>query len=202
MELTRRRRRKPEAAETEILDAAESFLRQFPYREMTVDDVMSRTGLSRPSFYEYFRDRSHLIIKLSERINTQNQVLADRWFTHPDPVEGLRHSTRELVQWYVTHGHLLRAMSDAAHSDEIVEASYRAAFESVIDATAERIREFISNGSTALPGLDPREVASALLWMNERFMIERLGRRPQADPEVVIETLVAIWMRVLHGVAR
>src|SRR5208337_1654627 len=62
---TRRRRRKPEAAETEILNAGENFLREFPFRDMTVDAVMSRTGLSRSSFYEYFRDRNHLVIKLT-----------------------------------------------------------------------------------------------------------------------------------------
>ena len=64
----RRHRRKPEAAESEILNAAENFLREFPFREMTVDHIMAGTGLSRPSFYEYFRDRSHLVIKLTERL--------------------------------------------------------------------------------------------------------------------------------------
>jgi len=57
-------------------------------------------------------------------------------------------------------------------------------------------------GVTELDGLDPREVAAALLWMNERYMIEKLGRRPQADPKVVADTLVAIWSRVLHGAGR
>ncbi len=51
----------------------------------------------------------------------------------------------------------------------------------------------------SLEGLDPKEIATALLWMNERYLIERLGRNPQADPKVVIDTLVAIWLRVLHG---
>ena len=48
-------RRAPEAAESEILSAAENFLREFPVRDLTVDNLMARTGLSRASFYGYFR---------------------------------------------------------------------------------------------------------------------------------------------------
>ena len=52
-----RRRRRPEEAERAILAAARAFLEEHPFREMTVEGVMIRTGLSRPAFYAYFRDR-------------------------------------------------------------------------------------------------------------------------------------------------
>jgi len=169
---------------------------------MTVDDVMARTGLSRPSFYEYFRDRSHLIVKLVERLNLRDRAASARWFTDPDPIEGLRHSVRELVQSYITHGHLLRALSDATHVYENVEESYRERFNITIKDTARRMGEFIASGAMSLDGADPHEIASALLWMNERYMIEKFGREPHADPKVVIDTLIAIWTRVLHGTAR
>jgi AcrR family transcriptional regulator len=197
-----RRRRKPEAAESEILNAAEHFLRERPFREMTIDDVMARTGLSRPSFYEYFRDRSHLVTRLTERLSERNRAITERWFSGRDPVEDLRHTMRELVEMYVTHGHLLRALADVANTDAKVEATYRRSFAAVADATAQRIRAHIANGAVALDGLDPAEIAAALLWMSERYMIERLGRQPQADPGVVADTLVAIWMRVLYPTAR
>ncbi len=199
---SRRRRRKPEAAESEILNAAENFLREFPFREMTVDDVMARTGLSRPSFYEYFRDRSHLIVKLVERVNIRDRAASARWFTDPDPIEGLKHSVRELVESYLTSGHLLRALSDAIHVYENVEASYRERFDITIKDTARRMGDFIAQSSISLDGLDPQEVASALLWMNERYLIEKLGREPHADPKVVTDTLIGIWTRVLRGPAR
>lgn len=198
----RRRRRKPEAAESEILNAAESFLRELPFRDMTIDEIMSRTGLSRPSFYEYFRDRNHLVIKLTERLTQRNDVITEQWFSGQDPVEDLRRTTRELVEMYVTHGHLLRALSEAANNDAKVEEVHRKMYASVIDATAGRIRAHMASGAIELDGLDPHEIAAALLWMNERYMIERLGRRPQADPKLVADTLAAIWLRVLHGVER
>ena len=66
-----RRRRSPESAEREILDAAEAFLRERPFRDLTVDEVMARTTLSRPSFYVYFRDRHQLAVRLVEGIGEE-----------------------------------------------------------------------------------------------------------------------------------
>src|SRR5438128_11432031 len=58
-----RRRRRPEDAEREILDAAEALFTRRPVDAVTIDEVMSETGLSRQAFYAYFRDRHHLIAR-------------------------------------------------------------------------------------------------------------------------------------------
>src|SRR3954471_9922536 len=75
----RRRRRTPEVAEREIMDAAEELLRERPFRELTVDEVMRRTELSRPSFYVYFRDRHHLVLRIVERLTAESSAMADIW---------------------------------------------------------------------------------------------------------------------------
>src|SRR5258707_6069433 len=77
--LRRRRRRRPEDAQSEILAAAEAFLRVHPFNAMTVDDLMARTGLSRPSFYEYFNDRHDLVIKLVEKLGSKTFPVTDEW---------------------------------------------------------------------------------------------------------------------------
>ncbi len=195
----RRRRRKPEAAESEILSAAENFLREFPLRDMTVDDIMSRTGLSRPSFYEYFRDRSQLVIKLCERLNARALAMSETWLSSEQPVEALRHSLRDFAELFATEGHLLRALVDAANTDREVEATYRRNLQTVIDLAARRIRDDIARGLTNLEGIDPQDLASALVLMMQNFFVEKLGRRPQADPKAVADTLATIWTRVLYG---
>src|SRR3712207_7576997 len=81
----RRRRRSPEEAEREIIAAAESLLRERPFRELTVDEVMRRTGLSRPSFYVYFRDRHHLVLRVVERIGGELFTMSERWFRGAEP---------------------------------------------------------------------------------------------------------------------
>ncbi len=194
----RRRRRKPEAAENEILDAAEAFLRERPFREMTVEDVMSRTGLSRPSFYEYFRDRHHLVIKLVERFGNSTYQVAEQWLNgHSDPLNDLQEGAERLVAMYAERGYLLRALADAASHDGDVEQAYRATINRLIEAAAARIRAGIESG--AVKDLDPSEVAVALVLMNERYLMERFGSEPKADPRAVADTIVAVWKRVLYA---
>jgi TetR/AcrR family transcriptional regulator, ethionamide resistance regulator len=192
----RRRRRKPEVAESEILEAAENFLSHHPFRELTIDDVMSRTGLSRPSFYEYFRDRHHLIMKLTERLTHSTSTRSESWLSGSDMLEDLRVTLEGVVELYVTRGHLLRALADAACHDPQAEVSYRKMMATFIDVTATRIREGIERG--VIKGLDAEQVATALVFMNEGYLIEKLGTNPQTDPKVVAETLLLIWQRVLY----
>ena len=85
----RRRRRSPEVAEREILAAAEEMLRERPFRDLTVDEVMRRTELSRPSFYVYFRDRHHLVLRVVERFGAEMWTMSERWFEGTGP-GGLR----------------------------------------------------------------------------------------------------------------
>lgn len=195
-ERPKRRRRKPEAAESEILDAAESFLKERPFREMTVDDVMAATGLSRTSFYEYFHDRHHLMVKLTKRLGAWTYTVGEAWLAGGDDSdEHLRSGLERLVGLYAARGHVLHALADAARCDQLVEGAYRKFIGGFIDATAARIRIGLQSGE--MKGLDPQQTATALILMNERYLIEGLGKEPTAD-SIVVETLFTIWRRVLY----
>ena len=193
-----RRRRRPEEAEREILDAAEDLLRGGRFSALTVDELMSRTGLSRASFYVYFRDRHHLIMRLTERIGGELFEMSDRWLRGSgDPLEDARAAVEGVAAVYVEHGPVLRAIADAASHDPQVESIYHGLVQRFIDATTERIEKELTSGH--IQHLDPRETARALVWMNERYLIETLGRVPQDPVDQVVETLWRIWVRALYG---
>src|SRR4051794_41646470 len=63
----RRIRRAPDEARREILDAAEALLSGQPFRALSVDDLMGRTGMTRSSFYHYFRSLDDVAIALMRR---------------------------------------------------------------------------------------------------------------------------------------
>src|SRR3712207_4659751 len=134
----RRRRRSPEEAEREIITAAESLLRERPFRELTVDEVMRRTGLSRPSFYVYFRDRHHLVLRVVEHIGGELFTMSDRWFkgTEPGP-ERISNAVRGIVDVYQRHGPVMQALADAAADDPDVERVYGDLVEGFVVAAAE-----------------------------------------------------------------
>jgi TetR/AcrR family transcriptional regulator, ethionamide resistance regulator len=194
----KRRRRSPESAEREILDAAEAFLRERPFRDLTVDEVMARTTLSRPSFYVYFRGRHELVVRLVEGIGGELYAGAEPWLeSDGDPREAVRAALEAVAAVYVQHGLALGAIAEAAEQDADVEVIYRGLVQRFVDANEKRIAEEIARGR--ITGLDSRETARALVLMSERYLTESLGRLPQEPPERVVETLATIWLRALYG---
>ena len=196
----RRRRRSPQEAEREIITAAESLLRERPFRELTVDEVMRRTGLSRPSFYVYFRDRHHLVLRVVEHIGGELFTMSNRWFEGDDAPgpDRVRAALQGVVEIYELHGPVMKALADAAADDPDVERVYADFVEGFVVAAARHIDEEIAAGH--VPPMDARHVAEALVWMNERFLNAHLGRERTASAEVVAETLTGIWSRTIYGV--
>ena len=193
-----RRRRTPEESEREILAAAEEFLRERPLRELTIDEVMDRTGLSRPSFYVYFRDRHDLVARLAQAISAELFEMAERWLKGTgDPLDDARAALDGVVAVYAQHGAVMRALADAASEDDEMEELYRSLTDRFIEATAKHIREETRAGRAEAD--DPDRTAAALVWMNERYLNEALARAPVDDPAKVAAALLAIWTRTLYG---
>lgn len=74
-----RRRRTRAEAETEILDAAERFLEERSWHELTVENVMALTTMTRMAFYDYFDDRRGLFLRLLERTGEDLAEIMERW---------------------------------------------------------------------------------------------------------------------------
>jgi len=194
----KRRRRSPESAEREILEAAESFLRERPFHEMTVDEVMARTTLSRPSFYVYFPDRNHLVIRLVNDVGAEVFEMAERWLkSSGDPRAEIRLALDGVADVWSEHGLLLGAMSDAGRHDDEVDTAYQALLDRFIDATAEHIEDDIKAG--LIEPLHPRETARALVLMTEQYLNATFGHDPQAPTATAVETLWTLWVRALYG---
>ncbi len=201
----RRRRRRPEEAERAILAAARSFLSEHPFREMKVEDVMARTGLSRPAFYAYFKDRYELVTRLLEGIGGLLFAVDRRWLVG-DPGVGRGESAAVLrealgggAETFRRYGPVLRAISDAASYDQRVEEVYRGGLiERLILAVEARISRDMEAGITPA-GLDPRETARALVFMTERYLIDAYGTPRANNTDAVVRTLQKVWSSTLYG---
>jgi AcrR family transcriptional regulator len=204
-----RRRRKPEEAERAILAAARSFLEERPFREMTVEAVMARTGLSRPAFYAYFRDRYDVVTRLLEGIGGLLFAVDRRWLVggggdgREEASEVLIDALRMGSETFVRYGPVLRAIADAASQDPRVEEVYRfGLIERLSGAVAARIRRDVEAGLSP-KGLDPEETARALVLMTERYLLDAFGRpdgRPSRErTAAVVGSLEKVWVRTLYG---
>jgi TetR/AcrR family transcriptional regulator, ethionamide resistance regulator len=206
-ERVRRRRRKPEEAERVILAAGRAFLEEHPFREMTVEGVMVRTGLSRPAFYAYFKDRYDLVTRLLEGVGGLLFALDWRWLSGTadgnDVRKVLVDALRAGSETFVEYGPVLRAISDAAGYDARVEEVYRGGLiQRLVAAVAARISRDIEAGVTS-DELNPEQTARALVLMTERYLLDAFGRperRPsRRETEAILDTVEEVWVRTLYG---
>jgi TetR/AcrR family transcriptional regulator, ethionamide resistance regulator len=189
------------------LAAARAFLEERPFREMTVEGIMVRTGLSRPAFYAYFRDRYEVVTRLLEGIGGLLFALDWRWLSggegEEEASEVLVDALRAGSQTFVEYGPVLRAIADAAGYDARVEQVYRhGLIERLVVAVATRISRDVKAGLSPAD-LYPEETARALVLMTERYLLDVFGhpeRRPSREESTaVFATLEEIWVRTLYG---
>ncbi|HUJ67850.1 MAG TPA: helix-turn-helix domain-containing protein, partial [Acidimicrobiales bacterium] len=116
------RRRRNETRE-QILEAARRELRSKPFRELTVDDLMQGTGMSRTAFYRFFPDREAVLVDLLEEVWSALAAARDTDAAGGSvPTAASMARLRELV---AENRAVLKAIADAAPGDEDVENSYR-----------------------------------------------------------------------------
>lgn len=200
----RRRRRTPETARLEILDAAERLLADRPVRDLAIDELMATTTLTRSSFYVYFEDRGALMLALLDRVQGQMLGAGRPWFDLPRPstrdhaIGALCDSLGEVTRVFAEHGPLIVAVAEAAVMDEKVEAMYRGVtVQGLIDAVARRLAAERRAGRSTVER--PKDVAAALVLLNERYSAERLGRPPRRPTRDVAAVLQRIWISTIYG---
>jgi TetR/AcrR family transcriptional regulator, ethionamide resistance regulator len=170
-----------EEARERILGAAERLLLERPYRDITVDLVMGEAGLSRTVFYRHFDGLPDVLLTLLRMI--EGELAAPMLAPVTDPESWLRELLASGVETFARYGPFLRALDHAGGQDAEIEAAYSAVVDRFIEQTAEAI------------GPDERsyEIARALNLMNGRYLMETLGKDPDFDRELALETLLTIW---------
>ena len=195
----RRIRRRPHDARREILDAAEVLLAERPFLELSVDDLMARTSMSRSAFYHYFHSLDEVAIALMRRVQGEMMEATAPWLRvdyDGDPALGLEQGIRASAEVFARHGLVLSAIHEASFRYEAVQREWRdGVLEDWIGAVAAQVRAQRDRGLTRVA--DAEEIARALLLMNTAVLVERLGKRPPDQPDAVADTLAEIWIGAL-----
>jgi TetR/AcrR family transcriptional regulator, ethionamide resistance regulator len=191
-----RQREQRENTRRVILDAAQEFLRVRPYRELTVDVVMADTGLTRTAFYRHFDDVTDLVLRVFAELGQELVAVADRWRAtagHDFPAPALEALTG-IVDFFAQHGPVVRAIAEAAATDERIEQAYRQSLERFVDMTTEAFERLVQSGQLDVP--DTRSLARALNLMNEAYLLNEFGGEKPGDPDKALATLLTVWVSV------
>jgi TetR/AcrR family transcriptional regulator, ethionamide resistance regulator len=191
-------------AESAILDATERLLRERPFNQLSVADIIEAAGVSRTSFYAYFASKTAVIAECLREVMDQVMVAVRPFHqqTGGDAEAAIRVSLRQWVEVCKTHGALLRTVSEEWPHDAEIRRLWFETLETVTAGTARVIRGARAAGQ-APAGADPRALAACLMWGYERVLHVALvgDAAGLPDPDAIVEPLAQMMVGGLYGQA-
>jgi TetR/AcrR family transcriptional regulator, ethionamide resistance regulator len=181
-----------------IVGAATELVRRRSWSDLSVEEIMAEAGIGRTLFYRHFDDLADLLMtaagEATEQLLDAELALGS---THVENgPEAVRESIASAVAAYHRHGPLLRAIHEAAASDERVAEGYEAMlarFDQFAEEAVRTAAQAFGGGPT-----DPVETARALNRLNESYLLDAFGREPRTSVEAAERTLTEIWTAVLQ----
>ena len=190
--------RKSDKTRQAILDAALKYLWTHPYRELTVNELMSLAGSSRSAFYRYYEDLPSLMEHLLQGLKEELFTVTAAWFIEEgDPIPLLKESLGNMVGVCYRQGPIVRAVSDAAPMNEGLEKAWTSFVKDFDKAVTQRIEHQQATG--LIKPFDARPVATALNNMNAELVRQHFGRRPRSNQKSVREAIIRVWVATLYG---
>ena len=193
-------RRKGDANERAILQTAERLLAERPVEAISVADLAAGAGISRSSFYFYFGSKRDVLLSLLDATAGELGHVIEAFVADiaADPRGRVTAAIEATADLFRRRGATLAAIIAAAETDAEVREIWEATIARFVDLNAAMIAAERGRGA-APDGPDPRELATALVWMNERVLhVARRGRAP-APGARTNDVLAEIWLRAIYG---
>ena len=164
-----------------------------------MNSLMATTRVSRPAFYQYFRDVHELMESLLVTLENEVLDMARPWLLgeRGDPVAMLHESLNGLVTVCYRRGPFLKAIADAAPTDGRLEKAWNAFLGRFDNAVAERIR--LDQALGLIEPFDPRPVAVAFNRLDAYTFVQSFGQRPRSEPGPIRDAIVRLWVSTLYG---
>ncbi|OBJ08324.1 TetR/AcrR family transcriptional regulator [Mycobacterium sp. 1465703.0] len=186
--------------EQAILATAERLLQERPLADFSVDDLAKGAGISRPTFYFYFRSKNAVLLSLLDQMNSKAQAALGALdvVSSGDPEAIWRARIESFFE--VSGSHRAVAVAGAAATATNPEARqlWSALMSKWISYTTIAIKS--EQGRGAAPDTIPAaELSVALNMLSERMMAATFAAEDQAIPEDrVIDTLLHIWLASIY----
>jgi TetR/AcrR family transcriptional regulator, ethionamide resistance regulator len=189
--------------ERAILATAEQLLEEKRLSEISVDDLAKGAGISRPTFYFYFPSKEAVVMTIVERLVAEATVSSEEVVTvlaEAGPRAGLRQGLEDLYAAFRARPGIVRAGADlrSINHPEASELWGQVMEDWTANVTA--MIEFERSRGAAPPGPPAREMALALVQMNERAQYATLlEESPSHDQDRILDVLIEIWLRAIYG---
>jgi AcrR family transcriptional regulator len=185
-----------------LLRAGRTVFARTSYHSVTVDEICREAGISRGTFYFYFRDKRHLFVHLLTAEGSEFTALARRQYPGKDEYSRIVAANAAYLYWAESAAPLLAQMLSLALSDEEIRRQYEVGRRRVEERIRRRLAAVADAGR--INHTDPALLASALVSMVESFAIRYFTVESPIDVRHVrfTEALQAIsetWYRAVYG---
>jgi AcrR family transcriptional regulator len=187
--------------EQAILATAERLLEERAFADISVDDLAKGAGLSRPTFYFYFKSKEAVLLTLLEPMIARADAEFDGAVQRPpaDPRRVCRNVIEAFFTAFSSHRAVARAGMETLATSAEIRAVWSGFMQKWIDQTAAVISADRARGAApeTIPAAD---LATSLNQMNERTMMATLSaERPAVSEDRVVDTLAHIWVSSIYG---
>ena len=189
------------AVQASVLEATVALLDEgASYAELNIERIATRAGISRTAFYFYFRDKRELLLAPD---GGRHRRALPRRATSGSPANGepaaeLGEALANIGALYREHGAVLRAIVQAAATDDEIAVSWHRIVDRFVDATSRRIEDLQRDGKAAVRE-DARATAFALCWMIERAFNQQLVLGEPFREQALVDALTGIFLRAVYG---
>ncbi|WP_406816148.1 TetR/AcrR family transcriptional regulator [Mycobacterium sp. M23085] len=186
--------------EQAILATAERLLQERPLADFSVDDLAKGAGISRPTFYFYFRSKNAVLLSLLDQMNSKAQAAlrALDVVSSGDPETIWRARIESFFEVSGSHRAVAVAGAAAKATNPEVRQLWSAVMGKWISYTTIAIKAERSRG--AAPDTIPAaELSVALNMLSERVMAATFTAEDLAIPEDrAVDTLLHIWLASIY----
>jgi len=187
------------AIEAALLDATETLLAEgASFADLGVERITTQAGITRTAFYFYFADKRELLMALTADVNELLLEQANLWWSgEGEQAARLERALTNVARLFAEHSVLLKALGEAAASDEQVAEHWQRLIGQFVEATEARILEEQASGTATC--INASATAFALTWMTEGTLSQLILQQGRQADEEMISTLVEIWVRSIYG---
>jgi len=154
-----------------ILRATAGMMERRSIRELKVNEIGARAGVSAATFYVYFEsvpDAAHAVVEQLNQATPEVMCVLEREWSRADVLANARDLVQAYVAYWDEHHVLLRIRNFMAdEGDRRFAEARRRAVDPVHIGLQEKIRRFQATDESA-PPLDPASTATVLMAMLER----------------------------------
>ncbi|GGN62310.1 hypothetical protein GCM10011579_029310 [Streptomyces albiflavescens] len=167
------------------------------YTELSVEQIAHAAGISRSTFYLYFRDKVDVLLRLSGSLKTEGFVIAQAWRPYgPDGgLDGLARTYELILEHYRKHASLLSAINEVATYDPAVRESWTADQDRFICNTVAVLKEEQRAGRTPAD-IDAELAARIIVQGGGQVIAQQLSGSDRDDAAVARELATGYWYGV------